>query len=435
MIDTAVIADDLTGACDAGVKLKIPGCSTRVIADAKECGNLKQEDIFAVSVNTDTRSVPEGESRRTLIDVTSALRHLKVGHYYKKVDSVLRGNVGSEIETCLEQMGLEFALIAPAFPETGRTIQNGILRIRNKDGTGTVVNAADAICATSHGRCAIISEHVVRSGAAAIRAEIEGFRKEGFRLILADAAEEDDFSSITEAASHFGPRFLPVGSAGWIPYLRKIWSRGTDYSRFMHAGGGVRGVEGRHVVVAVGSRHPVSISQIGRLKLRNDVSCYTIRTSALTDEQIRAHAQALLDRFREDCRQGRVKQGVVVTTDLIYGGDAPVTEEVISQDLTNRAIVEAIAETVEMSLELLPVGALIVAGGDVASGVLRRLSSRQIELIEEPFPGIVTGSVELGTGNRLLIATKSGGFGDERTLDRLYGYVRSVRYDNADPIL
>lgn len=169
MIDTAVLADDLTGACDAGVKLKMPGCSALVIADARECRNLKRENTFAVSVNTDSRNVDAPESRRIHADVISALNRLGVRRYYKKVDSVLRGNVGCEIETCMEQLGLDFALIAPAFPDTGRTIRNGILQICNKDGTGTSVDAAAAICATARGTCAVIQEPVIKAGADAIQ--------------------------------------------------------------------------------------------------------------------------------------------------------------------------------------------------------------------------------------------------------------------------
>ena len=44
---------------------------------------------------------------------------------YKKVDSVLRGQVVAELEAMMPQLGLKRALLVPANPALGRTISDG----------------------------------------------------------------------------------------------------------------------------------------------------------------------------------------------------------------------------------------------------------------------------------------------------------------------
>jgi uncharacterized protein YgbK (DUF1537 family) len=51
---------------------------------------------------------------------------------YKKVDSVLRGQVTAEVEAVMKQLKLERALLLPANPSLGRTIKDGHYFLRGK---------------------------------------------------------------------------------------------------------------------------------------------------------------------------------------------------------------------------------------------------------------------------------------------------------------
>jgi len=119
----AIIADDLTGAMDTGVAFARIGLST-IIA----LGNEVAPDAGAVVISTDSRADdPEtayGKARKAADEV--------IGLYvYKKIDSTLRGNIGSELRAVIDALHIDKAIICPAFPANKRTVVDGKLLVEN----------------------------------------------------------------------------------------------------------------------------------------------------------------------------------------------------------------------------------------------------------------------------------------------------------------
>ena len=84
-----LIADDLTGACDAGVQFALHGLRVRVpLSPADRYG---QTDVLAIS--TESRDTGLGAFHEAL----GRLSPLRPGILFKKIDSTLRGNVGPEV--------------------------------------------------------------------------------------------------------------------------------------------------------------------------------------------------------------------------------------------------------------------------------------------------------------------------------------------------
>jgi D-threonate/D-erythronate kinase len=107
----AVIADDLTGACDSAVQFANVGLRTVVALDGR-C----HADVVAYS--TDSRDKP------------CAMPAIEPGPIvFKKIDSTLRGNTRAEILAALDAFGFDTAIVNPAFPEMGRVVENGWLRV------------------------------------------------------------------------------------------------------------------------------------------------------------------------------------------------------------------------------------------------------------------------------------------------------------------
>ncbi|SBW10988.1 hypothetical protein KL86CLO1_13122 [uncultured Eubacteriales bacterium] len=420
MIGMAIIADDLTGACDAGIKLKKLGCSVTVAVSGRKCGSLKGDETPVVAVNTNTRSVTPEQSKTIVADVLTSLQKAGVRHFYKKIDSVLRGNVGAEIDACLERLPAEFALVVPAFLETGRTLQGGILRIDVRGDTPKYVNAVDAVHSTTGSTCAVISVDAVKRGAEDVISQIVKKLEEGATIFLVDACEESDFQIIAQAAAHFGPRCLPVGSAGWLPYLQQIWpdSKKQDSAPVE---GTSRLADCDHVLVAIGSRHPATIDQVQEVKKSDEFTCYCISTENLRDGSAVRHARQLAAQIEADAKQGLIRRGILVTTDQIFDGSKNGTAALFYQDAVNDTIAAAIALLVEKIQQLLPVGGLILSGGDVANCVLEQLGIGYIELEDEPIRGVATGKT--ADEWSCLLATKSGGFGNPEALLQLYRYM------------
>lgn len=122
-----VIADDLTGAAELG------GLGLRydlTIEIVTTINSVSEADLLIVA--TDTRSMPEADALKVMETVTGSIKNINPEIIFKKVDSVLRGYVVSEINVHLQQLGLEKALLAPANPAFGRTLTDGKYFINNE---------------------------------------------------------------------------------------------------------------------------------------------------------------------------------------------------------------------------------------------------------------------------------------------------------------
>jgi len=122
-----VIADDLTGASELGGIGVRHGLKAEVILQGECIGNA---DL--VCIDTDSRACPAKEAARRAAAAARKLR--KAGAYwiYKKVDSVLRGNVLAEIDAIQTALGLSSALLVPANPCFGRVIRKGRYFVNGK---------------------------------------------------------------------------------------------------------------------------------------------------------------------------------------------------------------------------------------------------------------------------------------------------------------
>jgi uncharacterized protein YgbK (DUF1537 family) len=115
-----VIADDLTGAAEIGAIGWSRGLRAEILRDGKPgC----EADL--ICVDTDSRSCEPGVAAQRAAAAAKMLQATGARWIYKKVDSVLRGNVIPEVEAILQQLGLNRALLLPENPSLGRTIAGG----------------------------------------------------------------------------------------------------------------------------------------------------------------------------------------------------------------------------------------------------------------------------------------------------------------------
>ena len=125
----ALLADDLTGACDSAVEFAAAGFRTAVALDDAALDEPEWELLAATS---DSREVSESEAARL---VRSTCRRLLRGRrlVYKKVDSTLRGWPAAESAAAAEESGSPGVLLCPAFPEQGRTVTRGRLLVDGQE--------------------------------------------------------------------------------------------------------------------------------------------------------------------------------------------------------------------------------------------------------------------------------------------------------------
>ncbi|WP_438801479.1 four-carbon acid sugar kinase family protein [Candidatus Symbiopectobacterium endolongispinus] len=116
-----VVADDFTGANDAGVGLALQQAQVNVILelDALKTGTLHEVTV----INTDSRAQ---DAQDAVVHAVTRWREAGgSGWVFKKIDSTLCGNLGAEIAATLTASGAEMALIAHAVTALGRITREG----------------------------------------------------------------------------------------------------------------------------------------------------------------------------------------------------------------------------------------------------------------------------------------------------------------------
>ncbi|MBN2165165.1 MAG: four-carbon acid sugar kinase family protein [Marinilabiliaceae bacterium] len=116
----AVIADDFTGAAEIGGIGIRHGLKVAIETDVVE-----HDDLDLLVIATDTRSMCAMDASKTIKTITAKLMLLQPDYIYKKLDSVLRGNVYAELVAQMEVMKLKKSVVVAANPIFKRTISNG----------------------------------------------------------------------------------------------------------------------------------------------------------------------------------------------------------------------------------------------------------------------------------------------------------------------
>lgn len=123
----AVIADDFTGAAEIGGIGLAYGYKVTIITKA-----IRPVDTDILVIATDLRSFKPEQAAIESERLTRELLALNPEMIYKKIDSVLRGNVGIELEAQMKISRKSKALIIPANPILKRTIKDGVYFVDGK---------------------------------------------------------------------------------------------------------------------------------------------------------------------------------------------------------------------------------------------------------------------------------------------------------------
>lgn len=111
------LADDLTGALEAGARFRDSAVLLKSQADRAES---------VLVLDTESRHLaPDVAAFRLL----GAMENLVSDIVYKKTDSTLRGNIGAEFKALLGAYPESVICYVPAYPELGRTVRSGVLLV------------------------------------------------------------------------------------------------------------------------------------------------------------------------------------------------------------------------------------------------------------------------------------------------------------------
>ena len=404
VLKIGVLADDLTGAFDTGVQFRNWGLSVEVlIGDFKDSSKLSGVDV--VVVDTESRGLRSMDAFWRVNRATEKLIEFGAERIYKKVDSTLRGNIGSELDGVMEASNAKFAFFAPAYPTYGRITLAGKQLVDNNpiDKTEYVneletktSEIATIIGAQSKRVVGVVDIEEVTGGVESIRSAVEALKGDGVEIAVFDVVTEKHLIDIACAA---GDTKVLVGSAGFASEIP--------------IGLGMR--TPKPILSVCGSTRHLSRIQVHNLHDRLGFKEIEIGILKLIDGELAMNEEV------ERC------VGEAITA-LKFGIDVSITsapnessvDEFISQALmrgikeseAKLLIEEAIGDLTSAILKEAEVLGLILTGGATSLEVCQKLEADLVSIIEEVEPGIPL--VKLSSG--MFAVTKAGGFGVDVSL-------------------
>jgi len=404
----AIIADDYTGACDSGIHFSRAGRQVDLLLRGA-CLGEQLRHSSSVSLTTESRFMsPE----RAALAVEAAIRQCQAagfGHFFKKIDSTLRGNAGSEIESALKATGRKAALVCTAMPETGRTCVDGNIYLGNLPlhktdiggdpfhpvSTSSVVELLGRQTSLPAGT---VSIQDIEADEATLAANLRSTVDKGFRLIVADAVTDSHLQALARQIN--AADFLPVGAGGFAKALAESHKRPgqPDGKRadihtqgpILAVIGSLSGVSRRQAELACesGSFRPFDIQlQYGQDDIEKEFSRFLAGMGPGTKN--------ILLRVSNDVRPTRVTKEEALRVARLLGDAAAVI------------------------CRRFPCRTVFSTGGSTSMGVARALGIRSVNLVDEIMPGVVLGSCTAPDAGVEWFISKAGGFGDREILQKI----------------
>ena len=380
----AMLADDVTGACDAGVQFSRRGASTRVYLGTRPISAPAAQ--VSVVVTHSRNDSPEEASMKVQLACDQIASSGGV-LCYKKIDSTLKGNLGAELNGIRIRNPGRLILVCPSSPKMHRVLVNGWLRTSSVKDLEPI-DLPSLLTSQGARNLACIAQPADHGESSTLMKQIQRAEANGARIIVIDGATESHLDAIASAAFQIVPQPLLVGSAGlacsWSKLLLEAACKGASRAAGQASASMVPGNvdTAGPVVFCIGSKNSITCQQSRYLSETHEVNEF--------------------DSHRDDL--SRVRTAAADGCHMIISLEAAAQN---SRDL--RRLLAAILETDN-------VRGLVCSGGDTALLVCSSLGAEAIRLHYEILPGLPWGTLEGGSASGLPICTKAGGFGSVESL-------------------
>ena len=414
-----VIADDFTGACDAGIQFRKCGFETVVLAEVEKIQEFKDAADIIV-VDTETRNLDPKAAYDKVNQTLKTFQKIDIKLVYKKIDSTLRGNVGVELDAVLDEPTIRGILVASSYPQQGRTVVNGQAYVKGVPLEKTefayellspVKNShvQTLIKGQSKRKIGLLNLSMIRAEPNELRYYIEKLLEKDNRIIVADTETQEDLDKIAKASANLN--LLPCGSAG---LAEKIALSMTPKKRLL---------------VVSGSVNKVTLDQIetAQKKLGIPMVEPDLNEVLVSDEKLRV-AVANLAVKAEIILQ---ETGIVI---IRLASSRNVVQKTLDAgeklDLSHLEVVDKLLSVLSLAVDGVSdhcrLSSLILIGGDSSAKVMDAIGAEGIRIEVEIFPSISMGRIRGGKHEGMLVVTKAGGFGDKQTLVNIINYMKKI---------
>lgn len=391
--DVVVIADDFTGANDAGVSLALCGKTVSVAFDTPFTAST---DVLVI--NTDSRALKASDAAEKITRLAPEIAGAQ--WLVKKIDSTLRGNVAAETTALLAISGKRQVIVAPAYPAAGRTTRQGKCLVKGipvnetefASDPKTPVPVADI--GDLFGECSV-TKVTVEALDAALAQDTE--------LLVVDAVSDDELDRIILAAQRCEQTPLLVGSAGLCDALARYLAP----------------VRRKQLLAVVGSMSEVAQQQIALAASQPGVSSVFIDVN----DVLMGSTAEYLARITQALEAGNHCIIHTCTEEVARHQVAALCQQHrLTRAELGETICSFLGELTRQTLVARAPDALYVSGGDVAIAVARALGAKGFEITGRVAQCVPYGKF-LGCAWLRPVMTKAGGFGKEETLREVLHFI------------
>ncbi|WP_047982088.1 four-carbon acid sugar kinase family protein [Ornithinibacillus contaminans] len=424
-----VVADDLTGANATGVRLSKQGFTSATVVFNDTIPEM--EELNAVCIDTDSRYASDHIVVNRVKSATQKFHEWGAKVICKRIDSTVRGKIGLEIDTVLDEVGENsVAIVVASFPDSGRVCSGGYLLVDGIPVQETDVAKDPVMPITKSYVPAIIEEQskfsvgsigldTVLSDMETIKLAIEEQIALGNRIIVVDAVTDEDVEEIAEAMALIKEvKLVPVDPGPLTAAYSKAYThQHTEQSK---------------VIVTVGSVTSLSGHQLRYLKDKTNASPVYVSAEKLAtmqeswEEEVNRALRIALERIKED-------DVLIITTHQEGNGlvdfKSIAARENTTQDALAKRITDGLAKITRLVMEQTdyPIQGCFTSGGDVTASLCALSMANGIKLEDEVLPLAAYGTLIGGHFPGLPIVTKGGMVGDKKSIYASVKYLKTKR--------
>lgn len=419
-----IIADDLTGANATGVLLAKKGFKTGTFLNLNKYP--KDQDFDIVSISTDSRGINPKNAYSRVKNIVNFFKDSNIALYTKRIDSTLRGNIGSETAAILDTLQDHIAILVCSFPSSGRTSVGGYLIVNSLPLEKTSV-AKDPKTPISQSYIPqLIQEQtdypvgfiplkIVLEGKQSIATELAKQKELGKKVIVVDATTNEDIEEIAKSVAQSKIKAIAVDPGPFTSALASQLLKDSNISL------------GQKTMFVVGSVTDVTKGQLEELNVKHQSLTVKVSPKELIYDRGR---EIEIDRVTKKLLTEMDDYKIVgIATTKSKDGilDLPkIAKELkITEDDVATLISQGLGEITKRVMDQSQgkIGGLYTSGGDVTVAVCHSLQSAGIEVKDEVLPLAAYGKIIGGKYENTPIITKGGLIGDSKAMITALDYL------------
>lgn len=409
-----VIADDLTGSnatCSLFKKIGL-----RAASILKLQGNINY-DVDVISYSTASRGLDKEEAYRKVSEAIKILKNKDVLVYNKRIDSTLRGNIGTEINAMLDNLEDDrIAVVVPAYPDSERIVVNktmlvnGVL-LENSDAGKDPKTPIKTSCVENlvQKNIKYSSTYFTLSDIAQPIEEIakkiqEAIKKS--RVLIFDAVNNEDIIKISKAVIHSNINIVTVDPGPFTLY----------YSRELQKKNHLE----KKILMVIGSVTATTKKQIEYILQEEDIFLVKMKVEDFFEKET---CLKEIERVISFIKKGITSYDLFLVTTSPIGDEKKADLQKLAENLNttveeiSKIIANTLTETVVKILkETQKFEGIYSSGGDITIALLEKLKAIGVEIREEIIPLAAYGRIIGGDFPNLKLVSKGGMVGDEKTI-------------------